>query len=337
MRPLIFATVLAAQGSALSAQAPGIQDISVHAPNHGRAVTGKIWYPGTGNTKTVIFAENPVFQGVEAAPDAPLPQGPHPVILLSHGLGGSVYAMAWLASGLAERGAIVVSVNHPNTTWRDFDPARGTRHWTRARDLSIAMDWLQADPGFAPLLDESRVMAAGFSYGGWTALSLGGVRGNQEGIVNHCRTHGDDSGYCETLLSGDADIARIDPAVWNASYKDARVTHVAAIDPGFVWGITAEDTGELVANVSLIGFGDIETRLSATDFESSGFSALIPQAWTEFIAPAVHFTGMPLCKPAGPGILEDENDDPVCTDPEGTDRAQVHARVIDRLAGDLGL
>ena len=337
MRHLIIATALATQGSALLADAPGMRDFSIDAPHHGRAVTGKIWYPATGDSETVIFAENPVFQGVTAAPDASVAPGQHPVVLLSHGFGGSMYSMAWLASGLAERGAIVVSVNHPNTTWRDFDLAKGTRHWTRAQDLSRAMDWLAADPTFAPLVDNSRIMAAGFSYGGWTALSLGGARGNQDGIVNHCSTHGDDTGYCDILLSDEADISKVDPEIWNASYRDARVTHVAAIDPGFVWGIEAEDTSDLVANLRLIGFGDLETRLSGTDFETSGFADLVPEAEAEYIISAVHFTGMPLCKPAGTQILEDENDDPVCTDPDGTDRAAVHAQVIDRLASDLGL
>jgi len=32
-----------------------------------------------------------------------------------------------------------------------------------------------------------------------------------------------------------------------------------------------------------------------------------------------------------------ENDDPVCTDPEGSDRAEIHAEIIDLIAGEFGL
>ena len=36
-------------------------------------------------------------------------------------------------------------------------------------------------------------------------------------------------------------------------------------------------------------------------------------------------------------ILKEEGDDPVCTDPKGTDRAAVHATIINEIAGELGL
>ena len=46
---------------------------------------------------------------------------------------------------------------------------------------------------------------------------------------------------------------------------------------------------------------------------------------------------MPLCKPDGAAILEAERDDPVCTDPAWTDRADVHGAIIDAIAARLGL
>jgi hypothetical protein len=46
---------------------------------------------------------------------------------------------------------------------------------------------------------------------------------------------------------------------------------------------------------------------------------------------------MPLCQPEGVAILEAEQDDPVCTDPPGTDRKAVHAEIIEVLAETLGL
>ncbi len=89
--------------------------------------------------------------------------------------------MAGLAAGLAERGAIVVAVTHPNTAWSDFDLTEGIKHWTRAQDRSAAFDTLSEVPRFAGSVDAARVMAAGYSYGGWTALSLGGRPGDLGG------------------------------------------------------------------------------------------------------------------------------------------------------------
>ena len=71
-------------------------------------------------------------------------EGPFPVILASHGLGGNVGALGWLTAGLAEAGALVISVNHPNSTTRDFDLQEGLKHWTRTQDLRAALDWLAA-------------------------------------------------------------------------------------------------------------------------------------------------------------------------------------------------
>jgi hypothetical protein len=39
----------------------------------------------------------------------------------------------------------------------------------------------------------------------------------------------------------------------------------------------------------------------------------------------------------GAVILEEENDDPVCTDPAGTDRAALHGEIIAAMTAQLGL
>jgi predicted dienelactone hydrolase len=139
------------------------------------------------------------------------------------------------------------------------------------------------------------------------------------------------------LLSDEVGMQRQDPGLWNASYADPRVTSVVAIDPGFVWGLQAADVAGLVPEAVLIGLGDRETQMSATDFTASGLAALIPDARVLQIAPAFHFTAMPLCQPEGAAILEAEQDDPVCTDPPGTDREAVHSVIVETIAEGLGL
>ncbi len=327
---LVFPTVVAADP-------PGFRPVSVEAPHHGRPVTGGLWYPTEVVGHTTVIAENPVFFGVEVIKDAPMAGGPAPLVLLSHGLGGNMRSMAWLATGLAERGAIVVAVNHPNSTWGDFDMEAGLDHWTRVADLSLVLDTLMADPVFADRIDQDRIMASGFSFGGWTALSMGGVTGRLEGYVAHCDVYVVSSSHCQILARGGIDLRDLAAEAWDASYKDWRITHIAAIDPGLVWGLEKTDTEALVENVTLFGLGEGRDRLVAADFDASGFAGLVPQASVERLAPAFHFSMLPLCKPAGAAILKEENDDPVCTDPEGADRASLHQSVIDRIANDLEL
>jgi len=319
------------------ADSAGLRLTKLDMPHHDTRTGASIWYPNGGGGDETTFAENGVFQGVDVAMYADVPEGKMPVVLFSHGMGGTLRAQAWLAAGLAQRGAIVVSVNHPNSTWGNHDMAEGVKHWTRAMDLSAALDAVMADPDFSDHIDTSRIMAAGFSYGGWTALSLGGMTGNHAGIVATCTRDIDDMEACDLLLSDEVNMQGIDPELWNASYADSRVTQVAAIDPGFVWGLNAANAKDMLPDTTLIGFGGQADRMSATDFDASGLSALLPDARTRVFDPGFHFTAMPVCKPAGEAILKEENDDPVCTDPAGTDRAAVHDAIVEMIAADLGL
>ncbi|MEM9708633.1 MAG: hypothetical protein AAF871_07530 [Pseudomonadota bacterium] len=313
-----------------------MQITEVFMPHHGATSRVAIWYPSTSEHPPTLYANNPVFEGVEAHLDATLSQGQHPVVLFSHGMGGTDRAQAWLASALAQRGVITVSVNHANSTWGDFDMSKGVAHWTRAQDMSAALDALVDMPSFSDGLDTSRIMAAGFSYGGWTALSLGGATGNHDGVVDACMTY-TDMEACGLLLSDEVNMQGLDPEVWNASYADDRVTHVAAIDPGFVWGLESSDIANLVPETLVIGFGRGGERMLATDFDRSGLTALLGDRRIERFDIAYHFSAMPICTEAGEAILAEENDDPVCTDPEGSNREAIHASIIGMIAEELGL
>jgi predicted dienelactone hydrolase len=135
MKTTALALALSTLASGALAEGAGLKIAHVQMPHHDAEARVAIWYPrGMGDTGSV-YAENPFFRGVEAYTDAEPAAGVHPVVLFSHGMGGTDRAQAWLASALAERGSIVVMVNHPGSTWGDHDMARGVRHWTRAAAL----------------------------------------------------------------------------------------------------------------------------------------------------------------------------------------------------------
>ena len=328
---LIAATLATASAPAPArAEAPGLRLLELDMDHHPEPVRAALWYPAEALGRPETVFANPLFAGLEARPGAPVAGGRHPAVLLSHGLGGGVESVGWLAAAFAERGAVVVAVSHPGSTWRDFDAARAARHWSRAEDMSAALDAVLADPALAGRLDEGRVMAAGFSFGGWTALSLGGARSDREGFEAACRAQA--HAGCALFL-GSMPATRD----WEAGRRDGRVTHVAAIDPGLVWGLTAEGVAGLEVPVLLVGLGEGADRLPAADFDASGLLGLLPEAEVVRLAPASHFTAMPLCTDGAEGILEAEGDDPVCTEPAGGERAGVHAAMVEALAVMLGL
>ena len=136
--------------------------------------------------------------------------------------------------------------------------------------------------------------------------------------------------HCRDILKAGIKISELDGEAWQACYKDRRIAGVAAIDAALTWGLTVADTDQLDVPVLLIGLGDRSDRLHATDTSASGsgFELLYPGAQVEVIAPASHFTALGSCKPSGAEILVEEKDDPVCTDPPGTDRKDVMAKII---------
>jgi predicted dienelactone hydrolase len=338
MKLTTLTAALMISSTAANADGAGLRHYEFDAPHHGRTVTATLWYPSQSGGELTMTAENAVFYGTEARLDGDLDQGGRlPLVLMSHGLGGNWRSSAWLTAGLAETGAIVISLDHPNSTSFDFNMREGLNHWTRAQDLTQALDLIMADQEFADRIDTSRIMAAGFSYGGWTALSLGGLKGNLKGEIAECELQGEASSHCADLARAGIGFGNLDEALWNASYRDARITHVAAIDPALHHGMDDSHTANLIENILMIGLGDGEDRLVATNFDASGFAALLPQANIERIVPAYHFAMLPECKPAGPAILKEENDDPVCTDPEGANRADIHAQIFDMIRAELGL
>lgn len=336
MKAILSVAALSLGVSGAHADVAGLQITQVFMPHHKAPTRVAIWYPSTAQDTPSLYANNPVFEGVEAHLDAPVSPGRYPVILFSHGMGGTDRAQAWLGAALAERGAITVMVNHPNSTWGDFDMSEGVAHWTRAQDMSAALNAVLDISDFSNSLDMSRVMAAGFSYGGWTALSLGGATGNHSGFIEACTTNPEIE-PCQVLLSDEVNVQGIDPEIWNSSYTDDRVTHVAAIDPGLVWGLEQSDVADLLPKTLMIGFGDERDRLLGTDFDQSGLASHLGDRRIERLDPAYHFSAMPICTPSGEAILAEENDDPVCTDPAGSDRAAIHARIINLIAEELGL
>ena len=335
---LVVAFFLLAVQTAAAAPA-GFRALTIAAEHHGREMSGALWYPSAGGGRTIFHGENGVFYGTEVLDGARMADGPFPVIVTSHGLGGNIGALGWLSAGLARAGALVISVNHPNSTTRDYDLQEGLKHWTRVQDLQAALDHLAAQPELAAHADFSRTYAVGFSAGGWTALAMGGLRADLEGYAAHCETAPPSPFHCSDLTRRGADLQAYSAREWNAGRKDDRIRAAAAIDPALTYGLGKAHALDLVDKVLLIGLGTSETRLPATDFTEtgSGFAAHLPEAEIEMMAPAAHFSALLPCKPRGPAILAEEGDEPVCDDPPGVDRESLHERIVTRIASFLGL
>ncbi|MEL6519715.1 MAG: hypothetical protein AAFQ66_02045 [Pseudomonadota bacterium] len=314
----------------------GFDRFDVRAEHRSQLVAGSIWYPPGGRTYRSVIGENPVFVGTSVFVGAPVAEGQHPVVLFSHGSGGNMDGLGWLSSRLALAGAIVIAVNHPGSTSGDSSPRRSLHLTDRAADLSAALDTVLADPNLGPFIDQSRITAMGFSLGGSTALKLAGATFDRLVFRDYCLARQDTDVGCIFLAKGGVDLDHL-PANWDVSTVDPRITSTIAIDPGFTHAIGAESAALLTMPTLVINLG--EDRWEAVDVgpEGSDFVARLPKARYHITDTANHFTFLPVCKPAGEAILREEQDDPVCTDPEGTDRAAIHEEIAGQIRAFLDL
>ncbi|MGW1463907.1 alpha/beta hydrolase family protein [Streptomyces sp. NPDC002308] len=104
--------------------------------------------------------------------------GAGPLVVVSHGTGGSGSAMNWLVRPLVEAGFRVVALDHHGNNFVDgYEPEGFLLGWERPRDVTFALDALAAREPLGP------VGVAGFSFGGYTAAAVAGARVDQDVVA----------------------------------------------------------------------------------------------------------------------------------------------------------
>jgi predicted dienelactone hydrolase len=123
------------------------------------------------------------------------PRGLAPVVVFSHGIGGSRNGYRYLGQHFAANGVASMHLQHVGSDRRVWtggnvfsmisrlqDAAQDREAIARAQDLRFALDMLLASD-IAPRLDAGRIVAAGHSYGANTALLAAGARVEREGRI----------------------------------------------------------------------------------------------------------------------------------------------------------
>ncbi len=164
----------------------------------------------------------------------------YPVVLLSHGTGGTATSLGWLARGLAAAGYIVIGVDHHGNTASEPYRAKGILcWWERPRDLSRVLDILSEKGAFADRFDLTKVVCIGFSLGGYTAVSILGAITDMARFQEWAglsrlgrgpREFPDLADQVEPLLR-DNPIFRASWERQSASYLDQRIGAVVALGP----------------------------------------------------------------------------------------------------------
>ncbi len=312
------------------------------AKTHALRVT--IWYPAAADAREkpqwIGPPIVPFFSAGSAARDAGPAEGPpRPLILLSHGFGGTSSDLAWLGAALAAHGFVAVAVNHPGTNGLDDYTVEGySLMWLRATDLSAVIDALLDDKTFGNLIDHARIGAAGHSFGGYTVIAVAGGITDPARMQAFCRSSEADASCAPQPVISDMrqnGLARLssDPEFRqrysNAdnSYRDERIRAVFAMAPGLGPIFVPESLGRISIPVAIVTGSADEIVPPAASAEA--LSKAIPHATLKLFPRAGHFVFFDTCTAVGRVFIRAG-----CRDPDGTDRDAVHAETI-RLALDF--
>lgn len=112
---------------------------------------------------------------IDVSPDAPVAEGRFPLIVVSHGNGGSHLAYRTLSTHLAKSGYVVAMLEHAGNN-RNNNELEGTHEnlVNRPRHVRLTIDAVSVDARFRACVQPDNVAIIGHSIGGYTALAVAG-------------------------------------------------------------------------------------------------------------------------------------------------------------------
>ena len=322
---------------AAAAEPVGFRQVELSDTNGKRDLKLALWYPTTDATAPVIVGENPAFIGIKAVKSA-LPDGKaHPLVVLSHGYGGSWRNLNWLAGELVGQGYIVAAPDHPGTTTFNRDKEQAAKLWERPHDLSRVIDTLNADSALAGKVEPDRIAAIGHSLGGWSVVALAGAQFDRERFEKDCKDNPNPRtcGLADELINPQGDVAAEKLRTMKA---DPRIGAIVSLDLGLARGFTPKSLNSISVPSLIFGagvdIGDLPAKM-----ESGYIAANMPDKATQYveIADAAHFSFMQICKAGAVEMIEAETpgDGIVCKDGAGRSREAIHREVADKIIAFL--
>lgn len=226
---------------------------------------------------------------------------PAPLVVVSHGTGGSGSEMEWLVRPLHEAGLRVLALDHHGNNFvGGYEPEGFLHVWDRPQDVTFALDALDREQPLGP------VGVVGFSLGGYTAAALAGARVDPR-ILWALRTGAvpmpeipEFPGAMEALRKkypeDEAARRTVDGA--GGDFSDARVRAVFLLAPGLGGFVTRESLEAVRVPVG-IRWGGADT-VNPYEADTRPYLEHIPTASGRSAGPAVRHDDFFAPEPADP-------------------------------------
>lgn len=293
------------------ARANGFSFIEVPADAEGPALRGAVWVPCAKPAGPIVLAPL-VIQGVR---DCPAMGERLPLVVISHGTGGSFLGHHDTAEALADAGFVVAAISHPGDNFADL--SRQTQLSTfasRPADMRRLVDYMLGRwPGRAQLAAD-RIGIFGFSRGGYTGLVAVGAVPDFRRPPPFCRAQ-----------PGTPLCMQIGRDMPSLPVADPRIRAAVIVDP-----LSLFEAGSF-SNVR------VPIQLWASEFGGDGvlpqdvdaIRRRLPQPLEFHVATgAEHFGFLAPCSPAMAAAAKD-----ICTDRPGFDRVAFHRGFDEEVVG----
>lgn len=234
-----FALAAAFTASMISiGQAAGLASFEVPASSDGPALKVTQWSPCAKPDGAVQLGPFTL----PAVRDCPIEGDGLPLIIISHGFGGTNLSHNDTGEFLAKSGFVAVALNHPDDS--AFNEKRGhnlTALLSRPTDIRRLIDFMLGASPTAGKIDPRRIGFFGFSRGGYTGLVLAGAKPDFRQLLPACQ---DPAGVnCRSVDS---------PLITNTGVQsDPRIAAFVIADPLSSVFATKESVGSITAPIQL--------------------------------------------------------------------------------------
>lgn len=307
---LIFAGVLPL-AQAAGTRTVGFEQIRVANPPEA-PLRGGVWFPAVAANSAVATSWPDVYSKVRVAGTS------LPLIVISHGGGGSYEGHYDTAIALARAGFVVAAIDQAGDTY--YDQSKVLQLWRRPAQLHTLTSYMLEKWPQHRVLDDARVGAFGFSNGGFTVLVAAGGIPDLRRIGSYCGQHPDHD-LCTAMRRFGIDPRNppIHPPA-NAWVVDPRIKAIVAAAPAF--GFTFGKQGLRKVRIPVQLWHAANDRHQPDPYYEAAVRKALPlKPEYHVVAGAGHYDFLPPCSKRLAAIQPE-----ICADPPGFDRAGFHAR-----------
>ncbi len=268
----------------------------------------------------IPYGDEPALKGGVwfARPSSGVDVSDLPLVVMSHGGGGSYDGHEDTAVALACAGFVVAAVSHSGDTYED--QSRVLELWRRPNQLHRLIDFMISDWHSHDRIDDRRVGAFGFSNGGFTVLVAAGGVPDIDRTEQYCGAHPDHD-LCRALSEAHIDWRLGDRVPVDAWTHDPRIGAIVVAAPAFGFAFGEEGLRNVEVPVQLWG-GALDRHQPAPWYEDAVAADLPHAAEFHRINGAGHYDFLPPCSAALARAVPT-----ICASAPGFDRAEFHRRM----------